>query len=84
MVGIEIAIIAQSFVGFDRTPRAVDRDETIQIPQSRTQSLLSVALATAVVIFLHPSRGALRAVKYYDLGIILPIPFDIGFLPTYN
>jgi hypothetical protein len=33
--------------------------------------------------FLHLSRGALKA-KYYNLGITLPIPFDIGFLPTYN
>lgn len=33
--------------------------------------------------FLHLSRGALEA-KYYNLGIILPIPFDLGFLPTYN
>ena len=39
MVGIEIAIIAGSFVGFDRTRRAIDRDEAIQIQQSRTQSL---------------------------------------------
>jgi putative membrane protein len=51
MVKIEIAIIARSFVGFDRTRRAIDRDEAIQIPQSRTQSLLSVALAMAVVVF---------------------------------
>jgi putative membrane protein len=51
MVGIEIAIIARSFVGFGRTRRAIDRDEVIQIQQPRTQSLLSVALAVAVVIF---------------------------------
>jgi putative membrane protein len=51
MVGIEIAIIARSFVGFDRTRSAIDRDEAIQIQQSRTQSLLSAALAIAAVIF---------------------------------
>jgi uncharacterized membrane protein YidH (DUF202 family) len=51
MVGIEIAIIARSFVGFERTRRAIDRDEANQIQQSRTQSLLSVALAIAVVSF---------------------------------
>jgi hypothetical protein len=36
MVAVEIAIIARSFVGFDRTRRAIDRVEAIQIPQSRT------------------------------------------------
>jgi hypothetical protein len=36
VVRIEIAIIARSFVGFDRTRRAIDRVEAIQIPQSRT------------------------------------------------
>jgi hypothetical protein len=36
VVGIEIAIIARSFVGFDRTRRAIDRVEAIQIPQSGT------------------------------------------------
>jgi putative membrane protein len=51
MVGIEIAIIARSFVGFDRTRRAIDRDEVTQIQQPRTQSLLSVAPAIAVVSF---------------------------------
>lgn len=51
MVGIEIATIARSFVGLDRTRRAIDRDEAIQIQQSRTQSLLSVAFAIAVVSF---------------------------------
>jgi putative membrane protein len=51
MVVIEIAIIARSFVDFDRTRGAIDRDEAIQIQHSRTQSLLSVVLAIAVVIF---------------------------------
>ena len=51
IVVIGIAIIAQSSARFERTRRAIDRDEAIQIPQSRTQSLLSVALAIAVVIF---------------------------------
>jgi putative membrane protein len=51
MVGIGIAIIARSSSAFDHTRRAIDRDEAIQIPQSRKQSLLSVALAITVVIF---------------------------------
>ncbi|WP_029586989.1 YidH family protein [Bradyrhizobium sp. URHD0069] len=51
MVAIEIVIIARSSVGFERTRRAIDRDEVIQIPQSRATSLLSAALAIAVVIF---------------------------------
>jgi len=47
------------------TRRAIDRDEVMQIPQSRVESLLSAALATAVVIFctylawLLPSRHAI-------------------------
>jgi putative membrane protein len=46
-----IAIIARSSADFKRTRRAIDRDEVIQIPQSRAESLLSAALAIAVVIF---------------------------------
>jgi hypothetical protein len=80
--GIEIAIIARSFVGYDRTRRAIHRDEAIQIA-------VPYAVATFGGTrdrrgdFLHLSRGALKA-KYYNLGITLPIPFDIGFSPTYN
>src|ERR1700719_183458 len=37
--------------GFERTRRAINRDEVIQMPQSRAESLLSVALAIAVAIF---------------------------------
>src|SRR3984893_6832056 len=51
MVVIGIAIIARSGVAFERTRRAIDRDEVIQIPQSRAGSLLSAALAIAVLIF---------------------------------
>jgi putative membrane protein len=51
MVAIGIAIIARSSAGFERTRRAIDRNEVIQIPQSRAASLLSAALAIAVVIF---------------------------------
>lgn len=51
MVAIGIAITARSGVAFERTRRAIDRDEAIQIPHSRTESLLSVALAVAVLIF---------------------------------
>src|SRR5260370_25972178 len=51
MVAIGIAIIARSSFAFERTRRAIDRDELIQIPQSRADSLLSAALAIAVLIF---------------------------------
>jgi putative membrane protein len=51
MVAIGIAIIARSSFAFERTRRAIDRDELIQIPQSRAESLLSAALAIAVLIF---------------------------------
>jgi putative membrane protein len=51
MVVIGIAIIARSSVGFERTRRAINRDEVVQIPQSRAEPLLSAALAIAVVIF---------------------------------
>jgi putative membrane protein len=62
IVVIGIAIIAQSSAGFERTRRAIDRDEVMQIPPSRVESLLSAALVIAVVIFctflavLLPSR----------------------------
>jgi putative membrane protein len=51
MVVTGIAIIGRSSAGFERTRRAIDRDEIIQMPQSRAESLLSVALAIAVAIF---------------------------------
>jgi inner membrane protein YidH len=51
MVAIGIAIIARSSFAFERTRRAIDRDEVIQIAQSRSELLLSAALAIAVVIF---------------------------------
>ena len=51
MVVIGIAIIARSGAAFERTRRAIDRDEVIQIPQSRAGSLLSAALVIAMVIF---------------------------------
>jgi putative membrane protein len=51
MVAIGIAIIGRSGTGFERTRRAIDRDEVIPMPQSRAASLLSVALAIAMVIF---------------------------------
>ena len=50
MVVIGIAIIARSGAAFERTRRAIDRDEVIQIPQSRAGSLLSAALAIVVVV----------------------------------
>jgi putative membrane protein len=51
MVVIGIAVIARSGAAFERTRRAIDRDEIIQIPRSRAESLLSAALAIAVLIF---------------------------------
>jgi putative membrane protein len=51
MVVIGIAIIGRSSAGFERTRRAINRDEIIQMPQSRTESMLSAALVIAVVIF---------------------------------
>ncbi|MDB5876560.1 MAG: hypothetical protein JWQ07_6002 [Ramlibacter sp.] len=51
MVVAGMGIIARSSAGFERTRRAIDRDEMIQIPRSRTESLLSAALVIAVAIF---------------------------------
>ena len=51
MVVIGIVIIARSHFVFERTRRAIDRDEVVQIPQSRAETLLSAALAIAVLIF---------------------------------
>ena len=51
MVVIGIAIIARSSTAFERTRRAIDRDEVIQIPKSRAELLLSAALASAVLTF---------------------------------
>jgi putative membrane protein len=50
MVVIGIAIIARSRVGFERTRRAINRDEIVQIPRSGVEQLLSAALAIVVVI----------------------------------
>jgi putative membrane protein len=50
MVAIGIAIITRSKFAFERTRRAIDRDEVIQFPQSRAESLISAALAIAVLI----------------------------------
>jgi putative membrane protein len=51
MVAIGIAIIARSSFAFERTRRAIDRVELIQVPRSRVESLLSAALVIAVLIF---------------------------------
>lgn len=51
MVVIGVAVIARSSTGFERTRRAIDSDEVIRIPHSRVESLLSAALAIAVVLF---------------------------------
>jgi putative membrane protein len=51
MVVVGIAIIGRSSIGFERTRRAINRDELIQMPRSRAEWLLSVALVIAVVTF---------------------------------
>jgi putative membrane protein len=51
LVVIGIAIIARSRTSFERTRRAIDRDEVIQFTLSRAESLLSTALVIAVAIF---------------------------------
>ena len=51
MVVIGVAVIARSSTGFERTRRAIDSDEVIRIPHSRVESLVSAAIAIAVVIF---------------------------------
>jgi putative membrane protein len=51
LVVIGIALIARSGIAFERTRRAIDRDEVVQIPRSRAESLLSAALAIAVLVF---------------------------------
>ena len=51
MVAIGIATIARSSFAFERTRRAIDSVEVIKIPRSRAESLLSAALAIAVLIF---------------------------------
>jgi len=51
MVAIGIAMVARSGFAFERTRRAIDRDEIVQIPLSRAESLLAAALAIAVLIF---------------------------------
>jgi putative membrane protein len=51
MVATGIAVIARSSFAFERTRRAINRDEVIQIPQSRAESMLSAVLAIAMLIF---------------------------------
>jgi inner membrane protein YidH len=51
MVAIGIAIVARSGFAFERTRRAIDRDEIVQIPQSRAELLLAAAIAIAALIF---------------------------------
>jgi len=51
MVAIGIAVIARSSFAFERTRRAIESDEVVRIPRSRAESLLSAALAIAVLIF---------------------------------
>ena len=51
LVAIGIAIIVRSGIGFERTRRAIDRDEVIKVSHSWTEPMFSVALAIAVAIF---------------------------------
>ena len=50
MVVVGIAIIARSGAAFERTRRALNRDEVVQIPRSRAEPLLSAVLAIAVTV----------------------------------
>jgi putative membrane protein len=51
LVVIGSTIVARSSADFERRRRAIEREEVIQLPHSRAESLLSAALVTAVVIF---------------------------------
>jgi putative membrane protein len=51
LVVIGIAIIARSGIGFERTRRAIDRDEVIKISHSYTVPVFAAGLAIAVAIF---------------------------------
>ena len=51
MVVTGIAIIGRSSAGFERTRRAIDRDEVIKVSHSWTEPAFSAALAIAVAIF---------------------------------
>ena len=50
MVVIGIAIIARSGTAFERTRRAINRDEVVQIQPPGAERLLSAGLAIAVMI----------------------------------
>jgi putative membrane protein len=51
MVVTALAIIGRSSAGFERTRRAIDRDDVIQMPRSYVEGLLSLSLAIALAIF---------------------------------
>ncbi len=51
MIAIGIVAIARSSFAFERTRRAIDRDEIIRHPKSRAEWLLAAALAIVVLIF---------------------------------
>ena len=44
-------IVARSSADFERRRGAIEREEVIQLPRSRAESLLSAALVISVVIF---------------------------------
>jgi len=67
MVAIGIAIVARSGFAFERTRRAIDRDELVRIPPSRAASILSAALATALLIFcINLARIDLTAARFFE------------------
>ena len=69
MVVIGIAIVARSGFAFKRARRPIDRDEIVQIPQSR--ALLAAAIAIAVLIFcinLAPIRRSRRDSTLKSIG----------------
>jgi hypothetical protein len=59
------------------------RPNRTAIEEPNEDEILSGSAAARTDVY-RSGAAALRAVEYYDLGIIVPIPFDIGFLPTYN
>jgi|HubBroStandDraft_6_1064221.scaffolds.fasta_scaffold4332435_1 hypothetical protein len=61
----------RSGFAFGRTRRAIDRDEIVQIPQSRAEPLLAAAIAIAVLIFcinLVPIRRSRRDSTSKSIG----------------
>jgi hypothetical protein len=59
LVVIGIAVMGRSSAGFERTRRAINRDEVIQMPQSRSEIATFRGTRDRCGNFLHLSRCAL-------------------------